>query len=746
MQGASDIKDIPARTEPWRAFFHRVDLLRVPLSVSAFAGLMFALPDQSIDSYISIAQNIRLARPWAHLTDISRLTTAAVLFAALAGVAGLGAALWLVCNEILGSDHPGKHGLRFSRFRWWTLPGIVALPAIGLTIGIARASTQIPSERVSAALLASKDVPPALARSIVRSAFDPSLLHQITGLAALLTIILLLAAIGAEWRNSRSMGDLPDFTGITRRLLGAALLIVLLIAFSCWSVRTAQALGSVALFALFLAAVTLAAGWIEMRSRVSGIPILGLLILWAIALAAVGINDNHQIRSAYKARGSEQSGTPRMTASAAFAEWYRSRPKKAYHDRGLRFPVYVVAAQGGGIYAAYHAATFLAGLQDDCPSFRKHLFAISAVSGGSVGAAFFNALLKGEPSHDAACSADMPPTLSDRTDRALKTDLLAPLIAGLLVPDFVQRFIPYAFPVLDRARALERALEATWERSQPRGGANPLAARLADQWQAAGDEPALLMGTTEVASGRLRVLAPFDLSSRDFKVLGHEQGYDELSVSTAAVLSARFPWITPSAWFSEQQLRDGKPHVAKIKIVDGGIFENSGVAIALELIRAIEQEAARLGIADKIDLNLIVLTDGEGVTPTFPRLDFGEFLDPIRALLSARSARAPLTIAQAERELDGRIQPEYAQFRIRPTRVRRVPLEAMGVHLPLGWHLSHTAMQMIGVQTGDETKCQPKEGYRQSAVARFDADCVVDLVFHELNGTLIEKLKSLNAS
>ena len=673
------MSDRPATTEPWRAFFHRLDLLRIPVLVSAFVALMFALPDQSIDSYISIAQNIRLARPWAHLTDASRLATAAVLIAALVGVAVLGAAMWLVCNNLLASDDRGKQGRTFSAFRWWTIPLIVALPAIGLTIGIVRASTQVPSERVSAALLASKDVPPALAEKIVRSAFDPSLLYQLAGAAGLLTVSILLAAVGAEWRTSRRAGDLSDNTGITRRLLAAALLIALLIAFSCWSVRTAQTLGSVALFALFMAAVTLAAGWIETRSRLSGIPILGLLVLWAIALAAIGINDDHQIRLAYEAGGSERLRIPRMTAGTAFAEWYRTRPnKQTYHDKNLRFPIYVVAAQGGGIYAAYHAAMFLAGLQDDCPSFRKHLFAISAVSGGSVGAAFFNALLKGEPAQDAPCSADMPPTLSDRTERALKADLLAPLVAGLLVPDFVQRFVPYAFPQLDRARALERAFEATWERSQPRGGSNPLAARLAELWQAAGDEPALLMGTTEVTSGRLRVLAPFDLPSKDFKLFGREQGYDQLSLSTAAVLSARFPWITPSAWFPERRMRDGKPHDDKIRLVDGGIFENSGVAIALELIRALEQEAAQLGITDKIDLNLIVLTDGEGVTPTFPRLDFGEFLDPIRALLSARSARAPLTIAQAERELDGRIQPEYAQFRIRPTRVRRVPLEVHG--------------------------------------------------------------------
>src|SRR6476620_202891 len=189
---------------------------------------------------------------------------------------------------------------------------------------------------------------------------------------------------------------------------------------------------------------------------------------------------------------------------------------------------------------------------------------------------------------------------------------------------------------------------------------------------------------------------------------------------------------------------DGRPHTSTIRLVDGGIFENSGVAIALQLMRALEQAAAKSKIADKIDLNLIVLTDGEGVTATFPRFDFGEFLDPIRAFLSTRSARAPLTIAQAERELDDKVQPEYTGFRVRPTRVRRVPLESLGVKLPLGWYLSHTAILMINTQTGDPTKCSPTLGYKQGEAKRFGADCVADLFFQELNGTLLERLKSIN--
>jgi 6-phosphogluconolactonase/glucosamine-6-phosphate isomerase/deaminase len=56
--------------------------------------------------------------------------------------------------------------------------------------------------------------------------------------------------------------------------------------------------------------------------------------------------------------------------------------------------VFVVSAAGGGIYAASIAALFLARMQDECPTFAQHVFAISSVSGGSLGAGIFNSLAK----------------------------------------------------------------------------------------------------------------------------------------------------------------------------------------------------------------------------------------------------------------------------------------------------------------------------------------------------------------
>ena len=72
-------------------------------------------------------------------------------------------------------------------------------------------------------------------------------------------------------------------------------------------------------------------------------------------------------------------------------------------------------------------------------SFADHLFAISSVSGGSLGAAAF----------DAALVTGSDGAVSPRIKTMLGTDLLAPAIAALLYPDLFQRFLPCPIEYLD---------------------------------------------------------------------------------------------------------------------------------------------------------------------------------------------------------------------------------------------------------------------------------------------------------
>ena len=62
----------------------------------------------------------------------------------------------------------------------------------------------------------------------------------------------------------------------------------------------------------------------------------------------------------------------------------------------------LVASSGGGIRAAYWTALVLSKL-NEIPEFRQHLFAISSVSGGSLGASLFRASLTSASRHGGRC-------------------------------------------------------------------------------------------------------------------------------------------------------------------------------------------------------------------------------------------------------------------------------------------------------------------------------------------------------
>jgi hypothetical protein len=111
--------------------------------------------------------------------------------------------------------------------------------------------------------------------------------------------------------------------------------------------------------------------------------LLVLAVLW-VALCSL-TNDNHDLRTVTPTKD-----YTRPTLSDALKDWH-DRIAKKYP--GAIHPLYIVAAEGGGIRAAYWTAAVLGTIQDEQPAFADHVFAISGVSGGSLGAAVFVSLL-----------------------------------------------------------------------------------------------------------------------------------------------------------------------------------------------------------------------------------------------------------------------------------------------------------------------------------------------------------------
>ena len=309
--------------------------------------------------------------------------------------------------------------------------------------------------------------------------------------------VLFVAALGLLQRRSRTLSwELKrrhyDFFG-TFGLAAAALAIFfgMTIAVFLSPVVLPQAIGTVPLIALFIIALVLLLSQMTFWHEKSGVPFLALLALWTFVVAALNLNDNHAIATVRdESRATSLMARSQIPDSAwdSFQAWYAARPGKDQFEN--TYPVYVVAAQGGGIYAAYHTAILLSRIQDYCPEFRNHLFAISSVSGGSLGAAVFASVTKALAQSRRANTPDGDSTRSqklacpameragspsfaapsarlheDDARKILKSNFLAPLAAATLFPDFIQRFIPLPLPAFDRARWLEAAFEASWQQA-----------------------------------------------------------------------------------------------------------------------------------------------------------------------------------------------------------------------------------------------------------------------------------------
>ena len=277
----------------------------------------------------------------------------------------------------------------------------------------------------------------------------------------------------------------------------------------------------------------------------AGWPLLGVLVLFGFALSYLNLNDNHQIRArAALCKGPDGKPPGSLGLAAAYKQWIggtRIEPGSG------TFPVYIVAAEGGGIYAAYHTALFLAAVQDRYPDFARHVFAISSVSGGSLGASVFASLVA------AKKDAGTRDWYWQKSRAVLSENFLSGLAYSALFTDLPATLLPCVGAFcpgrkLDRALALETAFDSAWRKSVPSEPDAALFQRSAAAWQPGGNVPALLLNTTEVETGKRVVISPFtlaDAGSPTLSSLSERAPCLDVSLATGAGLSARFPFLTP---------------------------------------------------------------------------------------------------------------------------------------------------------------------------------------------------------
>jgi hypothetical protein len=242
-------------------------------------------------------------------------------------------------------------------------------------------------------------------------------------------------------------------------------------------------------------------------------------------------------------------------------------------------PVVVVATTGGGITAAVWTAQVLTALQRQIgPDFSRSIRLISAVSGGSVGTMYF--LDRFSPSGPPAV-ADL-----DRIVAAASQPSLDAAAWGFAYPDLWRIFSGFLVlpdKTLDRGWALERA----WRRHLSRANKD---ATLADWGErtAAGWLPAAVLNSTASETGEQFLLTPLGWP-HPWKGRFFSSTYPgrDLHVTTAARLSATFPWVSP---ITRAQDVDGQPAAPGFHLADGGYYDNFGVVSVVNWLLSLSGE------------------------------------------------------------------------------------------------------------------------------------------------------------
>jgi hypothetical protein len=326
-----------------------------------------------------------------------------------------------------------------------------------------------------------------------------------------------------------------------------------------------------------------------------------------LALLAAGVIFPHAV-SLHAIRTIGGAMPDRPTLAEHWAAWQAAC--------GARTRPVIVAVSGGAARAALWGSAVLAQIdaEADLKADAKGaaIYAISTVSGGSLGAATYLSARAGAGmdnsrlGHADACR--LPAARAAAFEHYAKTldsaDAIGPLLAGFVLSD-VPRGLFGWLPAMvgapmrggDRAAAIERAFEANADRAAKRARLPAVKLDQAFLRLAGPGMPLWLAQATERDTGgrvlisavRARAAAPAQAADWPFQGASDllAQLNADLPISTAVNATARFPFLEPSGTAPSADRDDHG-----LALIDGGYYDQSGLETALELAGWLRQHGA----------------------------------------------------------------------------------------------------------------------------------------------------------
>ncbi len=346
----------------------------------------------------------------------------------------------------------------------------------------------------------------------------------------------------------------------------------------------------------------------------------------------------------------------------------------------------IVSISGGAARSGLWGAAVMArvdavigqspGVGADAGHLPAAIFAISSVSGGSLGAAgYLAARATDTPCHLSPPNADR---FASYARQFMAADAIGPLLAGFVLSDMPRALIgavPAAFGANlrggDRAAAIERAFESNAQKAATHSGL--IAVPLDGAYLSLAEKPGMPLWIANGAdgdTGRRALATPVrpqpDSAAWPFRgtidLLG-VAGAD-MPISTIANATARFPFLEPSAEIGPNQAP------AAMSVIDGGYYDDSGVETALELTAWLRQQGANpilvvatgsgygQGLGQGMAMEAMAARDDvlrcgpETMAPDHPapaRL-IAKFLAPLVGVYEARAAHVDALLRRARYE------------------------------------------------------------------------------------------------
>jgi len=388
-----------------------------------------------------------------------------------------------------------------------------------------------------------------------------------------------------------------------------------------------------------------------------------------------------------------------------------------YMDRyPTKDPMIVVTATGGGIHSTAWTTRVLDGLEEAFgrKGFHEHVVLMSSASGGSVATHYWAQLYLDHASSGSSAASDprFPPQV-----KVAECSSLEAVAWGLLYPDLnhvlVWKDLVSGLGIYDRGWALETAFERNKEENcnWPKGGPKPRPPyQLGPLSEAAvqGRVPAFSFNSTFAENGARFLLSNYTVP--DFTsppcafdseaavsacpsppqpapafLTYYKEKDSDLSLFTAARLSATFPYVSPVAAALQ---RDG--HVAREHLADGGYYDNDGMATAMEFLwSALGDSGSKITRDNGARIILIEIRNSpEPRTTPAPQKPplLGHVIQqvgaPVSTLLGAWGIAQNLRNQQEWRVLESALQTRVQQHLVFAYKTEA------GETDPLSWHLT----------------------------------------------------------